>query len=78
MNPALALILVYIVVTGILQFAGFVVSRLVEAIEPTFGLMTFLILYLGMFWVGWPVAVRVAEAFVPGVKADPSKPAASA
>jgi hypothetical protein len=30
-----------------------------------------------MFWVAWPIAVRVAEAFVPGVKADPSKPTAS-
>jgi len=77
MNPALALIAIYILITLALQFAGFIVSRLVEAIEPTFGLMTFLILYLGMFWAAWPIAVRVAEAFVPGVKADPSKPAAN-
>jgi hypothetical protein len=30
--------------------------------------MTFLVLYLGMFWLAWPVAVRLAETFVPGAK----------
>ena len=33
-------------------------------------LMTFLILYLGMFWLAWPLAVRFAEAYVPGVKSS--------
>jgi len=75
MNPALGLMAVYIVVTAILQVAGFAVSQVVEAVEPTFGLMTFLVLYLGMFWVGWPIAVRIAEALIPGVRSEPPKPA---
>ena len=69
MNPAIALMAIYIVVTAILQFAGFLVSRLVESVYPSLGLMTFLVLYLGMFWLGWPIAVRLAEAYVPGAKA---------
>ena len=68
MNPALALIGIYIVITAILQFCGFLVSRLVEIYDPTLSLMTFLVLYLGMFWLAWPIALRIAEAYVPGVK----------
>ena len=75
MNPALGLIAIYVIITGLLQVAGFAVSRLVEVFQPTFGLMTFLVLYLGMFWVGWPIAVRVAEALIPGARSDPAKPA---
>jgi len=68
MSPALALMAIYIVVTAILQFAGFLVSRLVESFDPTLSLMTFLVLYLGMFWLAWPIAVRITEAYVPGAK----------
>jgi hypothetical protein len=74
LNPSLALIGIYIVVTAILQFAGFLVSRVVDMIDPTLSLMAFLILFLGMFWLGWPIALRIAEALVPGVKTDPAKP----
>jgi hypothetical protein len=68
MNPALALMAIYVVTTGILQFVGFLISRAVESLAPSLGLMTFLVLYLGMFWLAWPVAVRLAETFVPGAK----------
>jgi hypothetical protein len=68
MSPALALMAIYIVVTAILQFAGFLVSRLVESFDPTLSLMTFLVLYLGMFWLAWPIAVRITESYVPGAK----------
>ena len=46
----------------------FLVSRMVEMYDPTLSLMTFLVLYLGMFWLGWPIAVRVTETYVPGAK----------
>jgi uncharacterized membrane protein YkvI len=68
MSPALALMAIYIVVTAILQFAGFLVSRVVESVYPALGLMTFLVLYLGMFWLAWPIAVRITESYVPGAK----------
>ena len=68
MNPAIILMVIYVVVMAVLQFLGFLVSRLVEAIDPTLSLMTFLVLFLGMFWLAWPIAVRIAEAYVPGVK----------
>ena len=71
MNPALALIAIYIVIMGLLQFAGFLVSRMVEMIDPTLSLMTFLVLFLSMFWLAWPIAVRITEAYVPGAKPAP-------
>jgi hypothetical protein len=70
MNPALALIAIYIVITAILQLVGFVISRAVDYYDPTFSLMTFLVLFLGMFWLAWPIAVRLAETYVPGVKSS--------
>jgi len=70
MNPALALMGIYIIVTGLLQFVGFLVSRVAEVFDPTLSLITFLALYLGMFWVGWPIAVRITETYVPGAKAS--------
>jgi hypothetical protein len=68
MNPALALMGIYIIITVILQFIGFLLAELVEVFDPAIGLMTFLTLFLGMFWLAWPVAVYVTEAYVPGAK----------
>ena len=58
---ALTLLIVYVLTTITVQFAGFVVSRLVDYQFPTLGLMTFLVLFLGAFGVAWPIAVRIAE-----------------
>ena len=58
---AAALMLVYVVTTIVLQFAGFAISRLVDYEFPTAGLMTFLVLFLGAFGAAWPIAVRITE-----------------
>jgi uncharacterized membrane protein YkvI len=55
----LMVVFVFTVIT--VQFIGFVISRLVDYQYPTFGLMTFLILFMGAFFIAWPVAVRIAE-----------------
>jgi len=52
---------VYILTTFVVQFIGFLISRLVDFEFPTMGLMTFLVLYLGAFGLAWPIAVRIAE-----------------
>jgi hypothetical protein len=70
MNPALALMGIYILVTAGLQAIGFAVSRLVEMMHPAAGLMTFLIFFLAMFWVAWPIAVRITETYIPGARPD--------
>jgi uncharacterized membrane protein YkvI len=61
---ALTLMIVYVVTVGTMQFLGFLISRLVDFQFPTFGLMSFLILFLGAFGLAWPVAVRIAEALI--------------
>ena len=58
---ALALMTVYIFTTITVQFAGFLISQLIDYEFPTFGLMTFLVLFLSAFGLAWPIAVRIAE-----------------
>ena len=61
---ALTLIIVYVLTTISVQFVGFLISRLIDYEWPTFGLMTFLILFMGAFGVAWPIAVRIAEFLI--------------
>ena len=70
MNPAMALMGIYVLVTAGLQAIGFLVSRVVEMIAPAAGLMTFLIIFLAMFWVGWPISVWITETYIPGAGPD--------
>jgi len=60
MDAAL-LITLYIVITMIVQAIGFLVSRLVDYEWPEAGLMTFLILFMGAFWLAWPIASRTFD-----------------
>ena len=61
---ALTLMIVYVLTTAMVQFIGFLISRLVDYEFPTLGLMTFLILFLGSFGFAWPIAVRIAEFLI--------------
>jgi hypothetical protein len=61
---ALTLMIVYVLTTMIVQFVGFLISRLVDYEYPTLGLMTFLILFLGAFGIAWPIAVHVSEYLI--------------
>ena len=58
---ALVLMIVYVVTLATVQFAGFLLSRVVEYEFPNLGLMTFLVLFLAAFGFAWPIAVWVAE-----------------
>ena len=58
---ALTLMIVYVLTLFSVQFAGFLVSRLIDYEFPTFGLMTFLVLFIAAFGIAWPIAVRIAE-----------------
>ena len=58
---SLILLVVFVFTVITVQFTGFVISRLVDYQYPTFGLMTFLILFMGAFFISWPIAVRIAE-----------------
>ena len=61
---ALTLMIVYVVSLISVQFAGFLISRLVDLQFPTLGLMTFLVLFLAAFGLAWPIAVYVAERII--------------
>lgn len=58
---ALLLMIIYILTAAAVQFAGFLISRAIEYGFPTFGLMTFLMLFMVAFGLAWPVAVFLAE-----------------
>jgi hypothetical protein len=61
---ALTLMIVYVLTTAMVQFIGFLISRVVDYEYPTLGLMTFLVLFLGAFGVAWPIAVRITEGLI--------------
>ena len=65
MSPTLVLLATYIVVTIFLQCVGFLVGTLAGYLDPTLSLMTFLILFMGMFWLAWPLAVRISDWLIP-------------
>lgn len=65
MSPALGLMATYIVVTVLLQFGGYLVSEAISKLNPAISLMTFLLLFLGMFWAGWPIAVLISDRLIP-------------
>ena len=52
---------IYILTTAMVQFCGFLISRLVDLQYPTASVMTFLMLFIAAFGIAWPVAVFVTE-----------------
>ena len=58
---SLTLLVTFVLTAICLQTIGFGISRMVNSQYPTLGLMTFLILFIGSFYLAWPIAVRVAE-----------------
>jgi hypothetical protein len=58
---SIALIGIYISTAAVLQFLGFLISRVVDHQSPAASTLTFLILFLTAFGVAWPIAVRITE-----------------
>ena len=58
---AAALMIIYIVSAVVVQFIGFLISRLVDYQWPTAGLLTFLVLFLAAYGFAWPIAVWITE-----------------
>ena len=58
---ALLLMVIYIFTTAMVQFCGFLISRLVHMQYPTASVMTFLVLFIAAFGLAWPVAVFITE-----------------
>jgi hypothetical protein len=58
---AAALMGIYILTAFVLQFFGFVISRLIDYEWPAAGLMTFLVLFLMAYGFAWPIAVWITE-----------------
>ena len=58
---ALLLMIIYIFTTALVQFVGFLISRLVHLQFPSTSVMTFLVLFLAAFGLAWPIAVFVTE-----------------
>jgi hypothetical protein len=58
---ALLLMFVYALTTIMVQFLGFLISRLVDLQYPALSVMTFLMLFLAAFGLAWPIAVYVTE-----------------
>jgi hypothetical protein len=70
MNPALALMGIYIICTVVLQLIAFFVSEMVSMAYPGASLMAFLVLFMAMFYLGWPIAVRITYWLIPETEAE--------
>ena len=58
---AAALMAIYIVTAAVVQFVGFLISRLIDYQWPAAGLLTFLVLFLAAYGIAWPIAVWIRE-----------------
>ncbi len=58
---AVTLIVTFVLTAAVVQFAGFLISQVIDRVWPTAGLLTFLILFLMAYGIAWPIAVRIAE-----------------
>ena len=58
---AVTLIVTFVLTAAVVQFAGFLISQVIDRVWPTAGPLTFLILFLMAYGIAWPIAVRIAE-----------------
>ncbi len=58
---ALLLMIVYIATTFVVQFLGFLISRLVDLQFPAISVMAFLMMFIAAFGIAWPIAVFLTE-----------------
>ena len=61
---ALLLMATYIATLIVVQFVGFLISRVVDLQYPNVSVMVFLLLFIGAFVAAWPIAVRIAEFLI--------------
>lgn len=61
MRDSLVLMIVYVLLTVVIQFAFFVVSRAIDAVAPDWSLLAFLCLFMTAYGLAWPLAVRLTE-----------------
>ncbi len=60
----MSVILVYIVLVLVGDVAAIFISAAVEHFSKSASLMVFFVLFAGVFWLGWIVAVRITERFL--------------
>ena len=55
------LVLIFILTAIVVQAIGFSISRVVAYQFPAAGMLTFLVLFIGAYFVAWPIAVPITE-----------------
>jgi hypothetical protein len=73
------LIVVYCIVVVIGELAVFPPGLLIERTIPQFSMLLYMVMFLGVLWGGWPLAVSLTERFLPstreaGEARKPAKP----
>ena len=61
---ALFLMGTYVATLIVVQFIGFLISRVVDLQFPTASVMVFLLVFLAAFGIAWPIAVWVTEFII--------------
>lgn len=58
---AVLLLAIYVATMIVVQFVGFLISRLIDLQFPNISVMAFLIMFIAAFAIAWPIAVYVTE-----------------
>ena len=65
------LIVIYLVIVAIGQVIAFGIGRVFESQMPGFSMLFFMALFFGVLWTAWPIAVALAERFMPESRSNP-------
>jgi hypothetical protein len=65
---AITLILLYLAIAAIGQALGIIASRGVEGALPGYGGAFAVIVFMGMLWAAWPIAVRLHDRWEARIK----------
>jgi hypothetical protein len=60
-SSSLWLMTAYVVIAFALQAVAVVIGMVLDRMIPSWSMIAFMCLYFGMFWLAWPIALRITE-----------------
>lgn len=76
MRETLSLMAIYLGLVAVLQVGNVFVAHMVSLAAPQASLFVFLGLFIGVFGLSWPIALRISHALMP--ETDEERAAAKA
>jgi hypothetical protein len=61
MSSSLWLMTAYIVIVFALQAVSVAIGMVLDRVIPSWSMIAFMGIYFSMFWLAWPIALRITE-----------------